>query len=43
MVKHDKKSNAVGIDFILLDAIGKPHIQNISIDQLKELIAASTL
>ena len=43
MVKHDKKSTDKGIDFILLDSIGKPHIQNISIDQLKELIAASTL
>lgn len=43
IIKHDKKSNAVGIDFILLDTIGKPHIQNISINQLKELIAASTL
>jgi 3-dehydroquinate synthase len=43
MVKHDKKSTDKGIDFILLDTIGKPHIQNIPIDQLKELIAASTL
>jgi 3-dehydroquinate synthase len=43
IVKHDKKSTDKGIDFILLDSIGKPHIQNISIDQLKELIAASTL
>jgi 3-dehydroquinate synthase len=43
MVKHDKKSTDKGIDFILLDSIGKPHIQNIPIDQLKELIAASTL
>jgi 3-dehydroquinate synthase len=43
IVKHDKKSNAVGIDFILLDAIGKPYIENIPLDQLKELIAASTL
>lgn len=43
MVMHDKKSNNKGIDFILLDSIGKPHIQNIPIDQLKELIAAITL
>ena len=43
IVKHDKKSNAVGIDFILLDTIGKPYIENIPLDQLKELIAASTL
>ncbi len=43
MVKHDKKITDKGIDFILLDTIGKPHIQNIPIDQLKELIAASTL
>ena len=38
MLKHDKKSNAIGVDIVLLHEIGNPKVINLTFDEVIEVI-----
>ena len=38
MLKHDKKSNAKGVDIVLLHEIGNPKVINLAFNEVIEVI-----
>jgi 3-dehydroquinate synthetase len=38
MLKHDKKSNAKGVDIVLLYEIGNPKVINLTFNEVIEVI-----
>ena len=43
MLKHDKKSNAIGVDIVLLHEIGNPKVINLTFDEVIEAVSYTHL